>query len=440
MTTTLATGPVERYLADFQALERQSHVPEWLRDLRRKGIGFFEAHGFPTARRGNEPWKYTNVAPIAETAFALAAPSSSLSSKAIAAHVLARDWLRLTFVDGRYSPGLSSVRNLPSGVRLGTMADAIDDPVVSRHLARLVTPEADAFASLNAAFVTDGAFLHLSPGMVLERPLQLLFIGTGPGAPVVAHPRILLLAGRGSMATVVESYASLGEGTYFTNVAAEVYLGEGAALEHYKLLFESQQAYHVANTHVHQAHDSRFTATSISAGAALARNTLTVVLDGEGAQCSLNGLHFTTGTQHLDNTLFIDHAKPHTTSNEFYKGILDGNSRAVFGGRVLVRRDAQKVEAHQYDRNLVLSQGAEVDSKPQLEIYADDVKCTHGATASQLSAGDLFYLQSRGIDKNQARDLLARGFAVEILDRVGPLPIRRQAEALLLHGLPSVDG
>ncbi|MBF8299123.1 MAG: sufD, partial [Dehalococcoidia bacterium] len=220
---------------------------------------------------------------------------------------------------------------------------------------------------------------------------------------------------------------------------AELLISEGARLEHYKLQFESTEAFHVSTTQVLQASDSAFTSTSISAGGALARNSVTVTLDGEGAECTLNGLYYTTGTQHVDNHVFVDHAKPRTISNQLFKGILDGTSRAVFGGRVLVRRDAQKVEAHQQDRNLVLSQGAEVDSKPQLEILADDVKCTHGATAGQLSDNDLFYLQTRGIDQAQARHLLAHAFAAELLDRVALRPVRKRVEDFLLRSLPSLQ-
>lgn len=446
MTTTLSATALSaaasrQYLNDYREHAVKAPAPPWLRSLRDRGIASFSEQGFPTARRGNELWKYTNVAPIAEASFAHAAEGPSPTAASIAPFILGRGWPRLTFINGRFSHKLSSGRGLSPGMTVENLASVSDNPLASRHLAGLVAPETGGFAALNTAFLGDGAFVHLAEGSVMQRPLHLLFLSTAARTPAVSHPRILLLAGAGSSASLVETYAPLeNDKPYFTNAVLEMYLDEGAALDHYKILLESQKAFHIAETQVHQSKESKFTSMSISAGGALARNTFTVVLDGEGAHCSLNGLHITTGTQHLDNTLFIDHAKPHTTSDEFYKGILDGNSRAVFGGRVLVRKDAQKVEAHQQDKNLVLSHGAEIDSKPQLEIYANDVKCTHGATAAQLSGNDLFYLEARGIDKARARELLAQGFAQEVLDRIGPPQVKKQAEELLRRRLPGDAG
>ncbi len=436
MTTAVGKAPPRQYFADFERLYERSSGPAWLRQLRQRGIEHFSEVGFPTARRGNEPWKYTDVAPIADKEFGLRQfPPKVVPARTLAPFTLSKGWDRLTFVDGSYRPELSSIQD--SAMAIMNLAGAMATPEASDHLGRLVTPDQDGFTALSAAFLNDGAFVHVPAGAVAERPVHLLFVNSGE-ALTVAHPRILFVADRGSTTTVVESYVSLADGPALTNTAFELFIGEGAQVEHYKLLFESTQAFHVANHQVLQARDSVFTSASIAAGNALARNTVTVTLDGEGARCTLNGLYYTKGTQHLDNHLFVDHAKPRTRSDEFFKGILDGHSRAVFGGRVLVRRDAQKVEAHQYDKNLVLSQGAEIDSKPQLEILADDVKCTHGATAGQLSDADLFYLQARGIDQAQARDLLAHAFATELLDRITLKPVRKRVEDFLLKNLPSL--
>ena len=437
MTTAMVKPPREQYLADFKRLQERLSGPTWLRQLRQRGIEHFSAVGFPTARRGNEPWKYTDVAPMADKEFHFGGHASPkiLSARTLALFTLSKAWDRLTFVDGRYRPELSKLQE--SAAKIMNLAVAVTTRAASEHLGRLVAPDQDGFTALNAAFLNDGAFVHLPAGTASERPIHLLFINSGEALSIV-HPRILLVAERGSSATVIESYVSLSDGPAFTNTAFEMFIGEGAQIEHYKLLFESTQAFHVANSQVLQARDGIFTSASIAAGDALARNAVTVTLDGEGARCTLNGLYYTKGTQHVDNHLFIDHAKPRTRSDEFFKGIVDGHSRAVFGGRVLVRRDSQKAEAHQYDKNLVLSKSAEIDSKPQLEILADDVKCTHGATAGQLSDNDLFYLQARGIDQAQARDLLAHAFATELLDRISLRPVRKRVEDFLLKNLPSL--
>ena len=347
--------------------------------------------GFPTARRGNEKWKYTNVGPIAKASFGyLDEPSPNGLAAAEVRRVAPWDdsWASLVFVNGRYSEALSAPRS-GNGVRVTSLEAALAShpDLVERHLARHASVEDDGFTALNTAFLHDGAFVHIPEGESSKAPLHLIFVSADRGEPVVSYPRVLVVAAPRSKATVIESYVCLSQSRYFTNSVSEMVLGEGAEVDHYRLLLESEDAFHVGVARVHQGKDSRFSSRAFTKGAALGRYDLNVLLDGPGSSCYLNGLYMTSGNQHIDNLIGIDHAKPHTTSRLYYKGILDGKSRAVFGGTVWVRKDAQKTDAQQSDKNLVLSSDAEVDSKPALFIYADDVKCGHGATGGQHRPG-----------------------------------------------------
>jgi len=433
--------PVSRYLAAFEALEGAGAAasPAWLHRIRREAITRFAEQGFPTVRL--EDWKYTNVAPIAATAFQLAdTVPTGLPAQAIERFVV-RDPVahRLVFVNGHYSATLSSAAPLPGGVRVANLAEALrtDAAVLDRHLGRHAASEGTGhgFTALSTAFAHDGAFVHLPAGVRVTAPIHLLFVGTAPAGPVLAQPRNLFVADRGSEATVVESYVGLADDTYLTNAVTEVVLGDGAILQHYKIEHESERAYHVGTTAVVQGRDSTFTSGSIAVGGALARNNLGVLLAAPGASCALTGLYVLHGRQHVDNHTFIDHAAPRCTSRQLYKGVLDGRARAVFNGRVTVRRDAQHTDAHQTNKNLLLSEGAEVDTKPQLEIFADDVKCTHGAAVGQLGEDAVFYLRSRGLGEEAARTLLTYGFMSEVINRITVEPIRAQLDSLLMARL-----
>ena len=436
-----AAPPIDRYLAAFEALEGAGRAasPAWLGRIRREAITRFAEQGFPTVRL--EDWKYTNVAPIAATAFHLAdAAPAGLPAHAIERFVV-RDPVahRLVFVNGRYSATLSSVAPLPGGVRVASLAEALstDTALLDRHLGRHAASEGTGhgFTALSTAFVHDGAFVHVPAGVRVTTPIHLLFVATAPAGPVLAQPRNLLVADRGGEATVVESYVGLADDTYLTNAVTEVVLGEGAILQHYKIEDESERAFHVGTTAVVQGRDSTFTSGSIAVGGALARNNLGVLLAAPGASCALTGLYVLHGRQHVDNHTFIDHAAPRCTSRQLYKGVLDGRARAVFNGRVTVRRDAQHTDAHQTNKNLLLSEGAEVDTKPQLEILADDVKCTHGAAVGQLGEDAVFYLRSRGLGEEAARTLLTYGFMSEVINRITVEPIRAQLDSLLMARL-----
>ena len=432
------------YVSDFQALERNGagDGPDWLAQIREHALSRFSELGFPTARRGNERWKYTNVGPIAKATFkySVEPAPNGLTVAELKRRTPWRDgWANLVFVDGHYAPGLSTPLGDNDGVRATSLAEAIasEPELVKRHLGRHAPIDDDGFAALNTAFVRDGAFVHIPEGRALDRPLHLLFVSTGHEEPTVSYPRVLVVAGAGSKATLVESYVGLTEGRYFTNGVSEMVVEDETEVDHHRLLNESASAFHVGVARVRLGRNSTYDSKSFQKGVGLGRYDLDVLLDGAGGSCVLNGLYLTSGNQHVDNLINIDHAKPHATSRLNYKGILDGRSRAVFGGTVLVREGAVKTNALQSDKNLVLSPDAEVDSKPALFIYADDVKCGHGATAGNIDQDMVFYLRSRGLDLEEASRLLIYGFAGEIIETVRVDALREYLEELFLQSLPS---
>jgi Fe-S cluster assembly protein SufD len=428
----------DSYLSKLENFERQASpgAAGWLKTLRHSAIERFAELGFPTPRQ--EDWKYTNVASIASLPFERLAPADL---PAIAPSKL-KEWLggpaenRLVFLNGRYASDLSSLSPLSAGVRVGSLREEIArrPDELSAQLTRRANYQEHAFAALNTAFLDDGALIRLPPDSSLDQPIHLVFASSAKGT---SHPRVLILAGARSRATVIESYWGTGGDSYFTNALSEIVLGEGAAIEHYKLQNEAEAASHIGLIQVEQGRSSRFESHSFSLGGGLARNELRVTLDGEGAECVLNGLYLAGGTQHLDNTTQIDHAKPHCKSRQLYKGILDGRSRAVFNGRILVRPDAQKTDAQQTNNNLLLSDEAEVDTKPQLAIYADDVKCAHGATVGQLDEEAMFYLRSRGLPLDLAGSLLTFAFASEMIALIGPESLRSQIRHQVASRLPA---
>jgi Fe-S cluster assembly protein SufD len=410
----------------------------WFQPVRRAAMARFADLGFPTTR--DEDWRFTSVAPIAQTAFALSADGGVEPTR--------RDLKRFTFpglactqlvfVNGQYSPRLSSLRPLPAGVVVSDLAGALTlyPDLMEAHLARYADFHHDAFTALNTAFVEDGAFIHIRRGTVLDEPIHLLYVSTKTAAPVITHPRNLIVAGDNSQAIVVEDYVSLGEDVCFSNGVTEVVVGGSGVLSHYLIERESAQAFNVSTLRVQQERSSSVTSHSVLAGGALVRNNIHPVMAGEGGECLINGLFMATGRQHMDNYMKVEHASPHCGSRQFYHGILDGTSHGVFHGRIIVHKDAQKTDAKQTNRNLLLSENAQIDTKPQLEIYADDVKCTHGATIGQINEEAVFYLRSRGIGKEAARALLLFAFAGESLQRMKEEPIRRYLEGLVARWLP----
>ena len=422
----------DAFLAAFA--EREAGGPSWLREQRRRAIGRFAERGLPTTR--DEEWKYTSLAPLASMPLDLTADGASEAptEEALAPFLIGpASWNRLVFVNGRYVAKLSTVRSLPAGGHVGSLAEALitDAEAVRPYLATRAEQCGDAFGALNAAFWTDGAFVRVPAAMSLEEPIQLLFLATAREAPHAEHPRSLIVLERGSRLALVESYVALGASAYLTNAVTEVVLGPGTDLDHHRIVVEGREAVHVGQTRVREERDSRFASCTVAFGGRLVRNDVSAVLDAEGAECRLSGLFVVGGEQHVDIHTIIDHVAPRATSRQLYKGVLDGTARDVFSGRVVVRPGANGTDAHQTNKNLLLSDGVEVDSKPQLEIFADDVRCSHGAADGQLAADAIFYLKSRGLDEAAARTLLTHGFANEVLGRIRVGPIRSWCEDLL---------
>ena len=441
MTQTLTKH--EKYVSEFRAIEKRlaGSGPEWLHRIRKHALERFAELGFPTARRGNEKWKYTNVGPVANATFGYTAEASPNGAHGAEVGPAPWDegWANLVFVDGHFAEALSTPAPSSNGVRVASLAEAVhsDPHLVEPHLARYASVEDDGFTALNTAFLQDGALIHIPDGESIESPLNLVFVSTDRGEPSVSYPRVLVVAGAGSKVTIIESYVGLSRNRYFTNAVTEIVVGDGAQVDHHRLLIESEEAFHVGVARVYQGESSVFTSKVFEKSVGLGRYDFNALLDGPGGSCLSKGLYMTSGTQHVDNLINIDHAKPYCTSRLYYKGILDGKSRAVFGGTIWVREGAIKTDALQTDKNLVLSPDAEVDSKPALFIFADDVKCGHGATAGNIDQDTVFYMRSRGIDLDAASRLLIYGFASEIIDTVEVDEFRAYLERLFLESLPT---
>jgi Fe-S cluster assembly protein SufD len=398
-----------------------------LRQLRQAAIERFGLLGFPTTH--NEEWKYTNLAPFLKTPYQ-SAPAGTLAIGEVRAAIPGAP--RLVFLNGRFAPELSAPGAM-AGLKVSSLKEALDRGAVADRIGAIAAFESNALVALNTAMFEDGALVEIADAAVLEAPVELLFVSATAGTPAVTFPRILIVAGRDSQAQIVETYC--GSGSYFTNAVTEVVSGDGAVLEHYKLQEESEAALHFGMLAVRQGASGTFVSHNIAFGAALARNEIEVILDGEGAECTLNGLYVAGGRQHIDNYTTLDHARPHSNSHELYKGVLDGKSQGVFHGRIVVRPEAQKTDAIQRNKNLLLSEGATINTKPQLEIYADDVKCTHGATVGQVDADAIFYLRSRGIALAEARKLLTYAFTSEMTSAMKLEPVRERVGAELFRRL-----
>ncbi|MDX1465910.1 MAG: Fe-S cluster assembly protein SufD [Halomonas sp.] len=409
--------------------------PTWIAARRQAGAARFEAMGFP--HRRVEAWKYTDVRAIARGDFALAG-DAEFSPASAAALTLPIEAHRLTFVDGVFAPALSRLDELPGGVQLLPLSAALEEnhEAVGGPLGRLTGVEFSAFAALNTAFMEEGAVLRLAPGTVVEKPIVLQFLSRAGEQAVMSHPRILVqMAGR-SEATVIEHHVGEEGAANFTNLVEEIILERGAILTHYKLQEAALADLHVASLHVEQARDSRYTSFNLNLGGGLVRNDLVAELNGQGAEANLNGLFYGQGRQHVDNHTLVNHNAPRTYSNENYKGILDDRAHGVFNGKVMVKRDSQQIEGYQSNANLLLSDRAEIDTKPELEIYADDVKCSHGSTTGQLDEEAVFALRTRGIDEQTARGLLTLAFAGEVMEQVDLDAVAERVELAVAGKLP----
>ncbi len=401
-----------------------------LHQSRVRAMEHFASTGFPSAH--DEEWRYTDVSRIASTEFRIA--RSTAVAPALTQPFTLGVRNHIVVIDGRFAPGHSHCERLPAGVRVEGLADALraTPAEVEEHLARHAAYAQNPFAALGTAFLYDGVYISVPDRTIVEEPIHIVCLSTQAEVPTVVHPRILVVAGNRSQFRLVESYASLGGGATLTNTTTEIVVGDDAVVEHAKLQREHAGAYHVATVHIQQGRNSRYFSTNITLGGALTRNTITAVLGGEGSEAILNGLYIAGGTQTVDNHTAIDHAQPHCESHELYKGILGGRSRGVFNGKIIVRKDAQKTDAKQTNKNLLLSDEATIDTKPQLEIFANDVKCTHGATIGQLDEEAIFYLRSRGIGDGDARDMLIDAFASDVTDRMNS-PAMRDACARVVQ-------
>ena len=418
-----------------QALEKRPEGgPRWLEDLRSRGAARFAALGIPTVR--DEEWRFTNVTALNSIEFAPAGPMSGAAER-LHGFAYTDAPVRLVIVNGRFDTTLSRVKGLPQGVQAGSLAAAMKDhaDVVQRYFGQLADFTSRSFAALNTAFVQDGAFVHLPDGAAVDTPIHIIFVSGADGSTVMAHPRTLIVAGANAQAKVIESYIGAAGETYFTNAVSEVFVGENASVDHYKVQRESLDAFHIASLHAHTSRSSRFSSHSFALGGKFVRNDAVAILDGEGGDCTLNGLYLADRDRLIDNHTTIDHAKPHCGSHEVYKGILGGASRAVFNGKIIVRQDAQKTDAKQTNRALLLTDGATINTKPQLEIFADDVKCTHGAAIGQLDDEAIFYLRARGLTFAAARDMLIHAFAGQVLDGVQIPELRDALETELFDQL-----
>ena len=429
-----AASEHQGYLEDFEKLNARlsGNGGGWAGELRRRAMERFRHLGFPSTR--HEEWKYTSLEPLRKAC--LRTPDASGGAVA-RGRFDAEGWERyaLTFPWDGANAG-------PDGGGddrfIGRLATAMEGrlPWVEAHLGHHADYDGHALRALNTAFLEDGGAVRLGPGQVLERPVQLAFAAVPEHVSGrIVHPRTLVVVEAGSRLTLVETYSGSGDGVYCTNAVTEIVLEDDAELDHYRLVREGGGAFHLGTVQVHQARNSRYRSLSVTAGGSMTRVEINALLDGEGADCLLRGLYVAGGTQHVDNRTAIEHARPHGTSRELYKGVLSGRSRAVFNGKIVVRKEAQKTDAQQSNKNLMLSRDAEIDSKPQLEILADDVRCSHGTTIGQLEEDELFYLRSRGLNEGIARELLVHGFAGEVLDGIAIEPLRESLENGVLSEL-----
>jgi Fe-S cluster assembly protein SufD len=423
------------YQAAFRSVREFSPAAPWLELVRGSAMDRFDQLGFPSVR--DEEWKYTNLATLAKESFEPATSSERLDAGDVNRFAFPEaDGAHLVVVNGFLNEELSVTTGLADVVATDLFS-AVDDArynkIIRKYLARNAGYHNSGLTALNTAFIQSGVFVYIPKNVKLDKPLQITFIGGTANS--ATFPRVLVVAEEHSSATLIENFVAGNEGRYFTNATAEIVLKDGAHLEHYRLQRESKKAFHVSTTSAELGRASRYATTSINLGAQLSRHDISVVLDHEGAETSVDGLYMVDSDQHTDTHSVIDHKQPHCNSHQLYKGILDGNSRAVFNGKIFVREGAQKTDAIQTNKNLLLSEKARVDTKPQLEIYADDVKCAHGAAVGQIDPEELFYLETRGIGPELGRSLLTYGFAEEVIAKIKLESIRAELDQIVLNQL-----
>ena len=401
-------------------------APAWVKERREAAAKHFAAVGFPTTRL--EDWRFTNVSPIAEASWPLA-QGGFAQAEALTAAVTIPGAVRLVIVNGQFAAGLSDLSTLPKGLRIASLRDGARDATdgIETHLGKVFSLATHPFAALNTSFLDDGVAIMVTKGAIVETPVHIVVV-TGGDSPVVAHPRVLIVAGENSQVRVAQTFIGAPDTAYFNNAVIEVVVGPSALVQLYTDQRESDQAFHIANIQAHVETKGVFESHAFSTGARIMRHDIGIGLKGEGADCTMNGVYLADGERLMDTHTSLDHAMPHCTSHEIYKGILAGKGRAVFNGRIIVQLDAQKTDAKQTNRALLLSDEATINSNPQLEIFADDVKCTHGAAVGQLDEEAMFYLQARGLNRDAARDMLLHAFAGEVIQGLKIPALREQIE------------
>lgn len=442
MTHTRAAGSgIDGFLADFKSAlpGLPGQGVDWLDTLRQGGIERFRALGLPNAKV--EDWKYTRLRPLEDTAFR---PVTEADGGAGVDHIPTLfhgdgTTARIVFVNGCLRADLSRLDGLPDGVTVESLAQAVarDPAWVGEHLGRIAAEEKRPLLALNTAMMNSGAVIRVAAGVVVDKPIEIVFVAGLTEVPVAYYPRNLIVMETGSEATLVKHHAGLGVGAYFANSVSEILVGDNARLRHYRVQTENMEATHLGSLHVRVGRNAIYETFGLSAGGRLSRTECHVRLVGEGAYCGLNGAYLMKGREHCDNTTVIEHLVPHTTCREVFKGVLDDEARGVFQGKIVVHRDAQHTDGHQLSKTLLLSDGAEMDAKPELEIYADDVKCSHGATTGQIDDTALFYMRSRGIPDALARNLLVQSFVAEAIDEISDPVVRAAIADLVLHRLPA---
>jgi Fe-S cluster assembly protein SufD len=440
-TSVVAGSAADAYVEAFEELTSDTSAPAWVQSMRRAAFDRFGVLGFPTTK--NEDWHFTSVAPIVEHDYLhITTPSGDVQRAALTPFLFGRsEWHTLVFVNGRYAAELSNTAQLPKGVKLLDLRRAWREaPPLTEALGSITSFTDRAFTALNAAFMHDGAVLHVDGDVEVEMPIHLLFVTDAVAAKSMMHPRNLIVVGRNAKVKVIESYVSLSDAVYFTNAVTEVSVADGATLHHYKMQREGMRAFHVGTIETRQGRDSHYISFSLGIGGSLTRTNIYTTLDGEGCGATLNGLYMLDGEQHCDHQTLIAHVQPNCFSRELYKGVLDGQSHGVFNGKVYVDPIAQKTDGKQTNNTLLLSDKAQIDTKPQLEIFADDVKCTHGATVGRLDEQALFYMKSRGVSRQLARELLTYAFAADVLETIEQDSVREELERMTLQRFTRGEG
>lgn len=424
----------EWYLQNFSSFERSlnGEKSSALHLLRKEALSSFSSLAFPTTK--DEEWKYTNISPLLRHNFSYALPGKKSGVDDVQKFLFDKlEHSLIVFINGHYSEELSKVKDLPEGVIIKSLSQALIEnrDITAEHFGRYVSFDNNIFSALSTAFIMDGAFVYIPENKIIEDALHILYLNTSPGEKLLVQPRNLFIAGKNSQASVIEHYTSVSEDIYFTNSITEIVVGENAHLDHIKLQEESKKAFHIARMEAGIGRNGNFSSHFISTGAELSRNDFNSKFGGEGAECMMNGLFIIEESQHFDAHTLIDHAVPHCNSHEHYKGILDDKSRGVFNGKVMVRRDAQKTNAFQENNNIILSNEALINTKPQLEIFADDVKCSHGATIGQLDMDAMFYLKARGIGEVKAKAILLHAFAADVIKTIRIDAVKQYMEEII---------